>query len=141
MPERRASVFVCDDVWVSLNGKFNVLGMYTGDIAISGREAHSPQLVFVFQIECDFTDPYRSLIAQVTLPGEEPRQMTIPITPTPQGRKHWTIRWPFLVTLPTLRPGRIEAKVIHEKGELIAGDQWIVEIPSPQVSVSPIATH
>jgi hypothetical protein len=142
MSERRASVFVCDDVLISLNGKFNALGMYTGDIAIFGGEVPSAQLVFVFQIECDLADPYRSLIAQVTLPGEGPRQMPIPFvipTPAPDGRGRWTIRWPFLVTRPTLRPGRIEAKVIHEKGELIAGYQWIVTTSPSQVGMSPTA--
>jgi hypothetical protein len=141
MSERRASVFVCDELLISLNGKFNALGMYTGDIAIFGQEATSAQLIFVFQIECDLTDPFRSLIAQVTLPGEGPRQMPIPFmipAPVQEGSERWTIRWPFLIALPTLRPGRIETKVIHEKGELIAGYQWIV----PQVGIPPMAvTH
>jgi hypothetical protein len=141
MPDRQASVFVCDEVLVSLTGKFNVLGMYTGDIAIFGGEAPSPQLVFVFQIECDLTDPYRLLIAQVTLPGEGPRQMPVPFaipSPSPESRTRWITRWPFLVPIPTLRPGRVEAKVIHERGEIIAGYQWIVSVPRPQVDAPPV---
>ena len=142
MSERQAVVFICDEVLVSLTGKFNLLGMYTGDIAILAAEVPSPQLVFVFQIECDITDPYRLLIAQVTLPGEGPRQMPVPFmipSPLPEGRTRWVTRWPFLIPFPTLRPGRIEAKVIHEKGEIIAGYQWIVLVSPPQADAPLVA--
>jgi hypothetical protein len=140
MPGRTASVFVCDDVLVSLNGKFNILGMYTGDTAIFAE--HPFQLVFVFQIECDLDDPYRSLTLQVLMPGEEqPRQMPVTFA-TPivaEGRSRWALRYPFLVQTARLQPGRIEAKVIHDKGEIIAGYHWVVMTSLP--SLNPPTTH
>jgi hypothetical protein len=127
--ERKATFCICDEVLISLNGKFNALGMYISDIAIPVAPSTVSQLVFLFHIECSLADPFRSLTAEIILPGEEPRRMPVPFKLPqliPRHRTRFNIRWPFLIQLPVLRPGRIEAKVIHDKGEIIAGYQWIV---------------
>jgi hypothetical protein len=126
---RQATVLVCDELLISLTGKFTLLGNYTGDISIPTAPATVPQLVFYFIIESDINDVYRSLTLQVALPESFPIVQLVPIIPqmlTQPNRSRWTMRWPFLVSQPILNPGRIEAKVIHEKGEIIAGTPWIV---------------
>jgi hypothetical protein len=129
MISRHASVFVCDELLVSLSGKFNILGNFTGDISIPADPTPVAQLVFLFIIEADANDPFRSLAMQVTLPGSAPVTQQVPViaqVPVLPGRPRWTMRWPLLINQPILRPGRVEAKVIHENGELIAGTPWIV---------------
>jgi hypothetical protein len=128
MIERRATVLVADELLVSLNGKFNLLGMYAADILIPANPTTAAQLVFLFLIETDVEDPFRSLTLEVSLPGSTPNRLEVGPLPTVSvlpGRRQWNIRWPFLIPLPVLRPGHIEAKVVHEKGELIASAPWI----------------
>jgi hypothetical protein len=134
MSERVASVLVCDDLWVSLNNKFSAHGIYVGDISIPTNPSSVNQLVFLFTLETDITDPFRSLVLQVLFPDAEPNQTTVPISPPPllsadARRRRWTIKWPFLIQQPILRPGAISVKVIHEKGELTAFAPWIVVLP------------
>jgi hypothetical protein len=105
-----------------------VLGLYTGDLIIPFEGITLQQLVVMFLIEGGLTDPYRSITLQVSLPDTEPRMQPIPLeapVTAGQGRTTMAIRYPFLIPQPILRSGRIETKVIHEKGELIAGYQWI----------------
>jgi hypothetical protein len=129
MIPRQATVLICDEILISLTGKFTLLGNYTGDISIPTAPTVVPQLVFYFVIESDITDVYRSLSLQVTLPETSPTVQLIPVIPhipAQPGRSRWTMRWPLLIPQPSLSPGPIEAKVIHENGELIAGAPWIV---------------
>jgi hypothetical protein len=132
MSGRQASVFACDDLLVSLTGKFTALGIYTGDIVIP-NEITANQIVFVFQIEFDIDDPMSSVVLEVKFPGEEnPRQMAVPVGPlTPvEGRSRWIIRWPFAVQMAHLRPGRIYTKVIHDKGQIDTTGYWVVSLAS-----------
>jgi hypothetical protein len=129
MIPRQATVLVCDELLISVTGKFTLLGNYTGDISIPTVPTIVPQLVFYFIIESDINDVYRSLSLQVALPKSPPIVQPLPIilqTPTQPDRSRWTMRWPLLVSQPTLNPGRIETKVIHESGEIVAGTPWIV---------------
>jgi hypothetical protein len=124
---RQASVLISDDLWVSLVGKFIVNGVYTTDIVIPTDPTVGGQLVFLFQIVTEIDDLFESLQLQVTLPGVPPTTAEIPIAPffpTP-GHTRWLLHWPLLVRQPVLRPGRIEAKVIHEKGEILPPTPWI----------------
>jgi hypothetical protein len=134
MIPRHASVLICDELLFSLTGKFNLLGNYTGDIAIPSDPNTALQLVFYFIVETDVSDPFQLLTFQVTLPKSEPVVQVVPVPPLlppPPDRPRWTLRWPLLIPQPVLRPGKIEAKVIHEKGELIAGTPWIVAGQQP----------
>lgn len=138
MIPRHASVFICDEILISLTGKYNILGNYTGDIAIPSEPAPAAQLVFLFVIETDVKDLYQSLALQVTLPGSPPIKQAIPVIPQIPllpDRPRWSMRWPLLIPQPLLRPGRIEAKVIHESGELTAGTPWIVLAPQPALPI------
>jgi hypothetical protein len=127
MSHRQATVLVCDEILISLTGKFNLLGNYTGDITIQTDPTAVAQLIFYFIIETDVSDLYRSLSVQVTLPESAPITQVVPllvIAPQP-NRSRWTTRYPLLIRNPSLRPGRIEAKVIHDTGEMILNAPWI----------------
>jgi hypothetical protein len=133
MTERRAFFLVCDDVLIALNGKFTIIGMYTGDIIIVSEQATVGQLVVLFQIETPVEKPFRKLELQVSLPGEDtPRRLDITQSLTgsqlfvPPTRARMLFRWPFLLAPVVLKPGAIEVKVLHEDGEIDAGKQWIV---------------
>jgi hypothetical protein len=128
---RQATVLVCDDLLISLNGKLTVVGMYTGDILVPSESPLSlPQLVFLFVIEGTTDSPLRSLTLEVRLPGDDPKQNLIPIPVTgiqvDRGRKRWILNMPFPISPALLRPGRIEARVIHEEGEISVRAPWIV---------------
>jgi hypothetical protein len=133
MASRHATVIICDEILFSLTGKFNILGNYTADLSIPQNPTQLPQLVFLFLIETDATDPFQSLSLRVAFPDSEPIKHSIPTfaNPVTLERPRSTIRWPLLIPQPSLRPGPIEAKVIHEKGELIAATPWVV-LASPQ---------
>jgi hypothetical protein len=129
MIPRYASVLICDEILFSLTGKTNLLGAYVTDIAIPANPTLVNQLIFYFTIETDIQDLFTSLTLHVTLPGSAPVIQSIPVIqigPAEPSRQRWTMRWPLMLPQVLLRPGRIEAKVIHEKGELIAGTPWIV---------------
>jgi hypothetical protein len=85
--------------------------------------------------ESDITDPFQSLMLEVTLPGSDPVRQPVPIFPnivaaSNPGRSRFFYRQPLLIPGPTLRAGHIEAKVIHEKGEIVVGSPWIILHPS-----------
>ena len=140
MTTRQVSVLVADDALYNLTGKLFLQGVYVTEIIIPSDPANVPQLVFMFLIETDITDPFKSLTLQVTLPGESPVNSFIPILPgasqiLPPGRTKIHYRWPLIVQMPVLRQGKIDAKIIHESGELGANAPWIV------LASRPPATH
>jgi hypothetical protein len=125
--DRQASVLVSDDFYISLLGKFVVQGVYTADIIIPVEQIVVPQLIFLFQIGTNVDDLFEKLEVRVTLPDQPPRTMDIqigPFTPVP-GRTRWLLHWPLLIQQAVLRPGRIEAKVVHERGEILTSAPWI----------------
>jgi hypothetical protein len=133
MTERKATFFICDELLVSLNGKFTISGMYVTDLVIATEPAQLIQLVILVQVETIISKPFRSLIIHVQLPGEAaPRIMDasamIPPVMSPPGRSNIRMRIPFLISQPVLRAGPIEVKVIHEEGELLAGRQWVLSV-------------
>jgi hypothetical protein len=124
---RQASVLVCDDLLVSMLGKFTTIGIYTADITIPSEPIVANQLVFLFIVETDVDDLFERMTLEVTMPGQPSVKMDVPLAPPPPipGRTRWFLRWPFMIQQPVLRPGRIEAKVIHEKGEILTSGPWI----------------
>ena len=141
MTERQVMFFVCDDVFVSMNGKYTISGMYTGDIVIPQEPAQLPQLIVMFEIRTPISHPFESLVLQVSIPGEaEPRTLDISFAiprplPTLKGRKSWSLRYPFLISAPNIKSGAIAAKIIHEGGELAAGKQWVVTVAEAQANL------
>jgi hypothetical protein len=134
MIDRKASVFACDDLHQSLNGKLTISGMYAQDIVIAGEEVMAPQLIFFFMIEGPLADPFKNITLKVVLPGEAAQEQPISVGPMPPSvdprRNRMLMKIPYLISRPILRPGKIETIVIHEKGELDAGGVWVV---SPDV--------
>lgn len=129
MKEWKATSFICDEVMHSLTGKIFVQGMYTGDISIPSDEFTVSQLVFFFLIDGPAEDLFKSIALEVLLPGQSPARMQIPLSLPAQRdplRTRISIKTPFLILQPVLRPGRIETRVVHDKGEIDAGGQWII---------------
>jgi hypothetical protein len=133
MSERKASVFVCDDFFYNLTGKVTLSGMYTtNDIAIAGDEQRAAQLVFVFSIETPVEDPFTApVFLRVSFPGNEPNILAVTVPSqnsvlfSDPARKTIVAKQPFLIMQPLLKPGRVETAVVHDKGEINAGDIWI----------------
>jgi hypothetical protein len=97
------------------------------------------QLVFLFIVETEIDDPFERIQLQITLPGQATATLDVPVTPMgqpPPGRTRWFTKFPFLLQQPALRPGRIEAKVVHEKGEIPTAVPWI----SLAQQASPVAS-
>jgi hypothetical protein len=134
MAERQATVLVADEMYFNLWGKAILHGIYQTDLGITTDPSQIPQLVFFFVIETDVSDPFHSLAVEVTLPGSEairnevqifsPEVMAAAAVANP-GRTRLTYRHPFLIPGPKLRPGKIEVRVIHEKGLIAVTAPWI----------------
>jgi hypothetical protein len=127
---RQASVMVADELTFSLNGKFNVFGVYTTAIHIPADPSHTTQLIFLFIIETSPDDPYQMLSLHVQLPGGDSRFLSLSIPNLRPGladqQQRWCLKYPLLFQNPILRPGPIEAKVIHEKGEILTAAPFII---------------
>ena len=80
-------------------------------------------------IETDINYPFKSLAVEVTLPGAQPIRNPVLVflssLNVPKDRTRLFYRHPLLIQSPILRAGRIEAKIIHEKGELEVVAPWI----------------
>jgi hypothetical protein len=134
---RQATLLVADEIYYNLQGKAILQGIYQTDLVITTDPQPAPQLIFYFIIEGDATDPFRSLEVEVALPGSEPIRRSVRITTTVpaevvanKGRVF--LRYPLLAPALLLRPGRIEAKVIHENGEIVVRTHAIVLTAQPQ---------
>jgi hypothetical protein len=130
MAGRSAVLLAADEVLYTLNGKIHLQGVYTGNIFINFTPSYIAQLVLMFIVETDSHEPFQSLTLEATLPGGGPVRTTVPLVGgmgIPGGRI--TIKYPLLISQ-ALMPGRIEAKVIHEHGEI-----W-VNAPHIQLNVS-----
>lgn len=141
--ERQATVLIADEIYFNLYGKAILQGIYNNDLTIPKDQTTVLQLVFYFAVETDTADPFHSLFVEATLPGAEPVRNLVFIPPPqliadqarthPERVRHY-VRHALLVPTPMLRPGRIEAKAIHEKGEIPVITQWIV-LASPEPTV------
>jgi hypothetical protein len=145
MIERRAAVLVADEVLFALNGKAYLQGIYTGDITIVGNAMPLPQLIFMFIVETGITKPFNSLVLQAIVPGNPPAKLVVPpelqaVHPV-AGRDRIIIRFPLVVPMPVLRPGRIDARVLHEDGEIEVGAPWIISVGQLAVPTAPTAKN
>jgi hypothetical protein len=143
MTDRKASVFLCDEVLYNLTGKVMIQGLYTtGDIAIPTNELKTNQLVFVFSIETPIEKPLTSVSLRVTFPESVPNFFTMPVAPhnplllTDPRRKTISFTQAFLIQQPILKPGEIKTAVIHDEGEIDSGSIWITSVAS-----WPTSTH
>jgi len=142
MSERQASLLVCDDLLFSINGKWNLLGIYTSaDISILTESATIPQIIFLFMIESDVDDPFEKISVEVTLPGQPPAlaempASALPSSPPPPGRTRQLYKLPLFIQGAILNPGRVDAKVVHEKGEIAVAGPWITLAPKAQSAPS-----
>ena len=131
---RRASILVADDILFSLGGKAYLQGVYLNDISIPADQVVAPQLVFMFLFETEIENRFSSITLEVTLPGNDAVKAPVPIAPTAithPDRTHISYRLPMLLQAPILRPGRIEARIIHEGGEIIGNAIWITKAGQP----------
>jgi len=133
---REASVIVCDDVRFEVTGKLVIVGVYTADISIVSDEQPTPQLQFLFRAECDINDPFATIRFEVTLPGSEPivaeSKSLGPPPSVSAGRTRISIYQLISVPGAVLRPGKILARVVHEKGEIPVSATWITKVePTP----------
>ncbi|MGO9486764.1 MAG: hypothetical protein ACLPX9_19690 [Rhodomicrobium sp.] len=127
----QASLLVSDDLLIALNGKWTIVGVYTGDIVVPSGGLVVPQMVFIFMVRVGVGELFERLEVEVLFPKEaEPRRQVPPLmidqTAIPKGRKQISLKWPFLISQPTLNPGRIQAKLIHDKGEIEVPGPWVV---------------
>jgi hypothetical protein len=143
MAERQASLLVADEIYFNLYGKATLQGIYQTDLGIAVDPSQISQLVFFFWIETDVSDPFHSLAVEVVLPGSDairnqvvifPPDFTAAAAAATPGRTRLVYRHPLLVPGPTLRPGKIAAKVIHEKGEIAVTAPWITLNTPPKLS-------
>lgn len=135
---RRASLLVADEILYSLGGKVYLQGMYLNDISINADQVVAPQLVFMFIFETEIENSFTSITLEITLPGSEavkaPITIAQPVIPH-QDRTHIMYRLPLLLSAPILRPGRIEARIIHDRGEILANAIWITKAPHVAANV------
>jgi hypothetical protein len=131
MNPRQAMGIVADDLLYSLSGKMVLSGMYSGHITIPADLTPIGQLAILFLVEGDRDDPLRSVAAEVTLPGSTPIRQEYPMPPAGDftgtvAATKWFAKLPFLLAAPMLRPGRIDAKIIHDSGEISVSLPWII---------------
>jgi len=133
---RQAMLLVADEIYYNLHGKAILQGIYSGDIFIPTNPSQAAQLIFFFAAETDISEPFRSLLAEVILPENDPVRTPIPIQwPAvfpPSERTKISVKWPVMIPTPTLRPGKINTRLIHESGELIVAAPWIIQMTPPE---------
>lgn len=140
----QATALVCDDVRFEVNGKYIVIGLYSGDILINQEPFTASQMFFIFLVEGEIsTDQFKWLEFEVTFPGNEPTRVRHPGDPkwsdftrntVNQDRTRWWVKYPLRISPVVLRPGRVITKVIHDKGEIACTSAWVV-LKSPPVTV------
>lgn len=130
----RASIIVCDDILISLQGKVTIVGMYTSDLTIFSESVVASQVAFLTMIEADLEDLPDSMHVEITFPGEKPQVIAVQSPGTIQvgpNRSKIVIKVPAQAIQITLRPGKIEAKVVYPGGETVVAAPWIVQLPAP----------
>lgn len=128
---RVASLIVADDILFSIGGKAYLQGVYLNDLSIPAKGILIPQLAVMFSATADGEDQFESVTLEVTLPENEPVRMTMPVqkVPVPEGRRRISYFWPMMLRSIVLNPGKIGAKVIHERGEIDIVSLWITLVP------------
>jgi hypothetical protein len=125
-------------MYFNLIGKAILQGIYHTDLAIPTIPSVAQQLLFYFMMETTIDEPFQSLAVEVTLPETQPVRQPVYVLPPAAiiaanpDRTHLYYRHPLLIPNPSLRPGRIVAKVIHESGEMILATPWITHLAPAQ---------
>jgi hypothetical protein len=139
----QATMLVCDDTRLEITGKGILIGLYVTDMAIPVPSFQTAQLQFFLIFECTLDERPKSLTFEVTLPNQKPVTWFIPIVQDikfPEGRDRLVLRQPFQLLNPVLEPGRINARIIHEGGEIELRGPWIVLVENlapPILTVQP----
>ncbi len=129
--DRQVSVLVADDIRTEISGKFVIIGAYTQDIRIASDPFYAWQLWFLFEIESDIDDPFLYLVLEVTLPEQPTVSLHVPETTlrawsqAAPGRSRRKLTQPLVVHPAVVRPGRIIARMVHERGGTEAVAPWI----------------
>ena len=133
---RQATLLIADEIFYNLVGKATIQGVYQSDLVIPAEESTVSQLLFYFQMETDIEDAFQSLSVEVTLPGNDPVRHGVPVIWPISGEEGRRLfyKHPMLIQNPTLRRGRIEAKVIHESGEIVVGTPHIAVVSAQKTS-------
>jgi len=122
---RQASVLVADEIYYNLSGKAILHGIYHREMKILQDPSTTHQLIFYFMAEADSTDLFESLVAEVTFPGspairENVGLISPEITEDVSCLERALYRHALLVQMPTLRPGRIEVKMVRGAKVMVA---------------------
>jgi hypothetical protein len=139
--KRKASFLVCDELLYTMNGKVNLVGIYTREIVIPADELSMSQLIFYFILEAPKDQPFRQVTFRIELPGQPSFDFETPLSIRKSAmlddrRKTITWRHPVLIQQPLLKPGRIIANIVDETGTLDAGGIWVVTIEEAQRALS-----
>jgi hypothetical protein len=142
----QASLIVCDDIRFEITGKAIIVGMYTSDIVIPAPEYTIPQLFFLYFYECPIEERPTRIAIQLTLPGQPPilwqASPAIESVAIPEGRRGFIYRQIVPALGAVLRPGRIEARITTDRGDIDVRAPWIVQgqpMPVPNPSLEPTA--
>jgi hypothetical protein len=87
-----------------------------------------------FTIEADIDDPLDQITIELTLPGEETLSIPSPPISAPswpanqEKRSRQILRVPAMLNFPRLNAGKIQAKIIHNKGEISVATPWIIDL-------------
>lgn len=125
-----ATLIVCDDIRFEANGKFIVIGGYTGDIAIAASRDYAPQMLFLFSVDSPLVGFPRRMEFSVTLPGHPPDISIHDVSDfvADPAIPRWTYRHIVHVRNRALYPGKIAARVIC--------DTQVIDVFAPNVSIS-----
>src|SRR5580698_6532518 len=105
---RQAMLLVADEIYYNLQGKITLQGIYHSELNIPADPVSASQLIFLFTVETDISDPFRSLAVEITLPGSGPvRNQVLVVYPVPpslirQGSTKFFYRHPLLISSPIL---------------------------------------
>lgn len=130
------TVLVCDEIRIELSGKLFIIGMYTGNIAIPHDDFVIPSINFLFSFDCALSDMPKKVAFEITMPGGVTNSSQLDVAP-PEIKEHhtrWYMRHALGFQNTSLRSGKIEAKIVVDDREIIAGAPWIVIAP-PQESI------
>jgi hypothetical protein len=138
---RSATLLACDDIRIEANGKLIIIGVYTGNIVLLAPEMPGTNLTFMFNLDVPIDEVPKNVAFEVVLPGEEPDRHALEITGPKLEPHHtrWCLKQVVVAAGKTLRPGRIDAKVVCDGEEIRVSAPWIVAPQNPEATSAPTA--
>lgn len=122
------------------NGKLFLIGVYPGNVSIPSEVVTTPNIWFLFQLDCLISEIPTKLTFEVQFPGEEPRINVVEVVKPELKPEHtrWMFRHGFGTAMQVLRPGKIRARITADETELDVSTPWIELGPiAPSVSEPP----